>query len=69
MVNRRFLKKGSVVVVHRYPESRIPYAKPKVGHGVPYEIHFYPGLLSDVRRRSRTAVTGFELGAIPPPPL
>jgi len=26
MVKRRYLKNGSVVVVHRYAESRIPYA-------------------------------------------
>jgi hypothetical protein len=44
MVNRRFLKNGRVVVVHRYAESRIPYARPKIGHGAPYEVHFYPGL-------------------------
>jgi hypothetical protein len=45
MVNRRFLRRGSVVVVHRYAESRVPYPRPKIGHGAPYEVHFYPGLL------------------------
>lgn len=44
MINRKFLKKGALVVVHRYDEARIPYAKPKIGHAAPYEVHFYPGM-------------------------
>jgi len=44
MINRKFLKKGALVVVHRYDEARIPYATPKISHAAPYEVHFYPGM-------------------------
>ena len=32
---------GQLVVI----EVKQSYAKPKVSHGTPYEVHFYPGLL------------------------
>jgi hypothetical protein len=46
MIKRGFLAKNNVVVVHRYTEARIPFARPKNSHSAPYELHFYPGLFT-----------------------
>lgn len=45
MIRLRYLTKNSRVVVHRYAETRSPFAKPRISHSRPYEVHFYPGLL------------------------
>lgn len=44
MIRLRYLAKNNRVVVHRYAETRIPFAKAKISHSRPYEVHFYPGL-------------------------
>ena len=44
MINRKYMRKNNLVVVHPYSEMRISYGKDSSNHQPPYELHFYPGL-------------------------